>query len=103
MCRIFGIIILLSATLVAEGRMPQPHRDYVPDGMTAERIAEAVLVGQYGEDRVKSLLPLHVDGSNKESWIVQGWGQGPPTSKGGGPAVWINKHSGCLQVMEYMK
>ena len=22
---------------------------------------------------------------------------------GGGPAVWINKHSGCVRVMEHMK
>ena len=80
------------------------HKDYVPDKKTAERIGEAVLIGQYGDERVNAERPLLVDDSNKDYWIVQM----APRKNGmpeisGGPAVWINKHSGCVQVMEYMK
>ena len=69
---------------------PTKHSDDVPDEKTAVRIAEAVLLAQYGEERVNAQLPLDDDGSNSDHWIVQGHGPGPATSKGGGSAVWIN-------------
>jgi hypothetical protein len=75
----------------------------VPDERTAVRIAEAVLVAKYGEEAVRAQLPLHADGFNADYWIVEGYGAGPATSKGGGPAVWINRHSGCLKIMEHTK
>jgi hypothetical protein len=78
------------------------HRDYVPDERTAIKIAEAVLIGQFGETKVAAQRPLVVDKSNKDYWIVQLVGPGP-SSKGGGPAVWIDRNSGCLKVMDYMK
>lgn len=81
------------------------HPDYVPDERTAARIAEAVLVGQFGEKQTSAQLPLLVDGSNRRYWIVQGRGnrdKGP--SFGGGYGVWIDKHSGCISmVVESMK
>ncbi len=99
----WACILLLSAiAFSADSR--KEHRDYVPDEKTARRIAEAVLVGQYGEEQIRAQSPLLVDGSNKQYWIVQvSGGQKTLPSKGGGPAVWIDKHSGCLQVMEHMK
>jgi NTF2 fold immunity protein len=103
MFRIWTTVLFLAGVLVASGQTPKKQRDYVPDEKTAVRIAEAVLVAQYGEERVNAQLPLHADGSNGDYWIVQGHGPGPATSKGGGPAVWINKHTGCLKVMEHMK
>jgi len=39
------------------GKAPS-HPDYVPDEKTAERIAEAVLVAQFGQERVNAQLPL---------------------------------------------
>jgi hypothetical protein len=30
-------------------------------------------------------------------------GREEPGTKGGGPAVWINKHTRCMKVMEHMK
>jgi hypothetical protein len=76
----------------------------VPNEKTAERIAEAVLMAQFGEQEVRAQLPLLVDGSNKQYWVVQvSGGKDAPLIKGGGPAVWIDKHSGCLKVMEHMK
>ena len=102
--RRIGVIVLLLSNLVLASDPHQGHRDYVPDKRTAERIAEAVLVGQYGEEQIRAQSPLLVDGFNKQYWIVQvSGGENAPTLKGGGPAVWIDKHSGCLKVMEHMK
>jgi hypothetical protein len=97
------IVLLLGTTALAKSSR-QDHPDYVPDQKTAERIAEAVLVARYGEQQIKAQSPLLVDGSNKEYWIVQvSGGPGARPTPGGGPAVWINKHSGCLTVMDHMK
>lgn len=89
--------------LVGVAQTPTKHSDDVPDEKTAVRIAEAVLLAQYGEERVNAQLPLDDDGSNSDHWIVQGHGPGPATSKGGGSAVWINKDSGCLKIVGCMK
>jgi hypothetical protein len=104
MRRLWVMAFLLSPFALAAGTV-KDHRDYVPDEKTAERIAEAILVGQYGQGRVNAQLPLHVDGSNPTYWIVQGSVrvEGIPP-KGGGFAVWINRHSGCIgNVVEHMK
>jgi hypothetical protein len=79
------------------------HRDYVPDEKTAVRIAEAVLIAYYGDERVNAQLPLRGSNSYGDVWIVQGTEPGPP-HKGGGMAVMINRRSGCIvNVMEHMK
>jgi hypothetical protein len=79
------------------------HPDYVPDSKTAERIGEAVLIARYGEERVKAELPLQVAQSLGGLWIVQVTELGPQHS-GGGMAVMIDKHSGCIvNVMPHMK
>jgi NTF2 fold immunity protein of polymorphic toxin system component len=97
-----GILLLAASALSSD--LPKNHRDYVPDEKTAQRIAEAILVGQYGEEWINSQSPLLVDSSNKQYWIVQvSGGRSAPPAKGGGPAVWINRHSGCIQVIEHMK
>jgi hypothetical protein len=97
-----SLLVLSVFALAVEPR--REHRDYVPDKKTAERIAEAVLVAQYGEQQIRAQSPLLVDGSNKRYWIVEiSGGPDAPPMKGGGPAVWIDKHSGCLTVMDHMK
>jgi hypothetical protein len=96
--------LLLLSTLALASDTSKEHRNYVPDAKTAERIAEAVLVARYGEERIRAQSPLLVDGSNKDYWIVQvSGGRDATLVKGGGPAVWVNRHSGCLRVMDYMK
>lgn len=103
MLRISFPVLLLAGMLVAVAQTPRKHRDYVPDEKTAVQIAEAVLIGQFGEERVKAQLPLHGSNSYGDVWIVQGTEPGPPR-KGGGMAVMINKHSGeIVNVMEHMK
>jgi len=95
--------LLLAAVAIANAAQ-RDHKDYVPDKKTAERIGEAVLIGWYGDERVSRERPFLVDGSDKDYWIVQ---MSPRTDGmpevGGGPAVRINKHSGCLQVLKHMK
>jgi hypothetical protein len=97
-------VVLMLNTFTFGNDTHSDHRDYVPDKKTAERIAEAVLEAQFGEVQIKTQGPLLVDESNKDFWIVQvsGGKKAMPTP-GGGPAVWINRHSGCMQVMAYMK
>jgi hypothetical protein len=47
------------------------HLDYVPDKKTAERIAEAVLEAQFGEEQIKtparclSMSPIRTSGSRR--------------------------------------
>ena len=97
-----GVLLLSVIVLASEPR--NSHRDYVPDEKTAQRIAEAVLISQFGEKEIKAQSPLLVDGSNKRYWIVEiSGGPNAATVKGGGPAVWIDRHSGCFTVMDHMK
>ncbi|QEE27996.1 hypothetical protein FTW19_08305 [Terriglobus albidus] len=105
MHRRFGLLLL--STMVAVGqntRTTLPHPDYVPDEKTAEHIAEAVLIAQFGQERVNAQLPLRAR-IGKNAWLVQGMlkdKEGRP-QVGGSFAVWINKHGGCLTVIERMK
>jgi NTF2 fold immunity protein len=103
MLRTWTTVLFLGCTLVAVGQTRKKQQDYVPDEKTAMRIAEAVLVARYGEETVNAQRPLRADGSNRDYWIVQLVGPRPAASTGGGPAVWINRHSGCLKIMDHMK
>jgi hypothetical protein len=103
MRRAILLLLLLTAAFVSHAQTSVKTQDYVPDEKTAVRIAEAVLVARYGEESVNAQLPLHAIDNKADYWIVQGHGPAPATSKGGGPAVWINKHSGCLKITDRMK
>jgi NTF2 fold immunity protein len=96
----------LSLNLVALGqdhkKLPVHSRDYVPDERTAERIAEAVLGGQFGQERVNEQLPLFTLSPAKDVWLVQGTLHGVHGA-GGNFGVWIDKHDGCVGVIEEMK
>ena len=81
------------------------HPDYVRDAKTAERISEAILVGMFGKSRVAAQLPLHAHSASEDVWLVEG----TPKRRDGYPqiggqfGVWVNKHTGCVSVMERMK
>jgi hypothetical protein len=67
-------------------------------------LQRAVLVAHYGDEIVNSQSPLLVDGSNKDYWIVQVSARENGMPKiSAQPAVWINKNSGCIDVMGRMK
>ena len=103
MLRISVAVLLLAGAVIAVAQTPKKHKDYVPDEKTAVKIAEAVLIAQFGEERVKAQPPLRGSTSYGD-WIVQVTESGPPRSTGGGMAVMINKYSGCIEnVMEHMK
>ncbi|HKO05569.1 MAG TPA: NTF2 fold immunity protein [Candidatus Acidoferrales bacterium] len=100
------VLTLLLAIVAFAQKLPSAHPDYVPDETTAKKIAEAVMIGQYGEERVKAQLPLLVASRGKSKWVVQGRvvdKEGRP-QVGGGFGVLLDKHNGCvLEVVENMK
>ena len=99
------LVVILLLTMVAFGKSPPKapsHPDYVPDEKTAVRIAEAVLIAQFGQGRVNAQLPLHAVSTSKNAWLVQGTLHGLH-GPGGNFGVWVNKHTGCVTVMEHMK
>lgn len=99
------LVLFLIASITTAQEAGKKHPDYVPDKKTAARIAEAILIGQYGEERVKAQMPLLVDGSDAQYWMVEGRNRSNEVpSFGGGYAVWIDKHSGCIKLIaESMK
>ncbi len=103
---LLGVVLLL--TMIAFGKdlgKAPSHPDYVPDDKTAVQIAEAVLVAQFGQERVNAQLPLRAVSTSKNAWLVQGAVKDKEgrTQVGGAFGVWVNKHTGCLTVMEGMK
>jgi hypothetical protein len=104
MRNVLAVLLLAAAIGGTSKYQNKPHPDYVPDETTAERIAEAVLVAQFGQHRVRAQMPLHAR-STRNLWLVEGSlrdKEGRP-QVGGAFGVSINKHSGCLSVMERMK
>jgi hypothetical protein len=103
MRKIFGVLLIV--LLVSFGQAQKkagPHPDYVPDAKTAQRIAEAVLIGQFGEQRVNGQMPLLAQSTSKDLWLVQGHLKdikGP----GGNFGVWVIKHDASVKIMERMK
>jgi hypothetical protein len=54
-----------------QSRPYRPKEGYVPDGSTATRIAEAVLIPIYGDEQIKSELPLSAK-LKDDVWVVTG-------------------------------
>jgi hypothetical protein len=50
-------------------------------------------------------LPLHAASMSKDQWLVQGAVKDKEgrTQVGGNFGVWVNKHTGCVKVMERIK
>jgi hypothetical protein len=104
MRRLLAVILLFTVVAFGKGSSGKalPHPDYVPDEKTAERIAEVVLVAQFGQERVSAQLPLRAASTSKDLWLVQGTLKGLH-GPGGNFGVWVNKHSACVSVIERMK
>jgi len=94
------LILTVEATCA---QTSQKQVDVVPDEKTAVRIAEAVLAARFGEDCLKTLLPLSASPSGRDVWIVSGGKPKEPPQLGGGMAVMIQKHTGCMSILEHMK
>lgn len=92
----------ISAVFDVEARN-QEYPDYVPDVRTAEAIGRAVLSAKFGAAEVDKQSPLTAAQGNGGVWIVQG-NASQPLATGGGMAVWIDRHSGCIvNIFAYMK
>lgn len=104
--QLLAVVLLLAMVAFGKdsGKAPS-HPDYVPDEKTAEHIAEAVLVAQFGQERVNAQLPLRAVSTSKDAWLVQGAVKDKEgrTQVGGSFGVWVNKHTGCVTVIERMK
>jgi hypothetical protein len=73
MQRLLGVLLVLALVSFGQTRkQAAAHADYVPNAKTAERIAEAVLVGQFGDDRVAAQLPLRAASMSNDVWLVEG-------------------------------
>jgi len=104
LARSIGVALILALVVLAKER--PTHPDYVPNEKVAERIGEAVLIGQFGEDRVKAQLPLNVLAQGKDKWIMQGrvLDSEGHIQVGGGFGILLDKHNGCvLELVENMK
>jgi NTF2 fold immunity protein len=87
--KVIVAIILFCGTMSAE----QKHRvkraaGFVPDGATAVKIAEAVLVPIYGEAQIARERPFHAT-LNGKTWVVRG--TLPPGDVGGVALAEISK------------
>jgi NTF2 fold immunity protein len=98
-----SVTLLVMLTALAAGQTSKNRLDLVPDEKTAVRIAEAVFIAQYGEERINMHRPFSATTSGEDNWLVQLAGPGIPSETGGGPGLFINKHSGCLSLLPHMK
>ncbi|MEW6156882.1 MAG: NTF2 fold immunity protein, partial [Verrucomicrobiota bacterium] len=71
-----------------------PEGGFVPDANAAVRVAEAVLVGVLGNERIRWQRPFSAKLSNNV-WVVKG--TLPPGYVGGTSKILINRSDGCVE------
>lgn len=89
MFTMFFIIIFLLICTAISANPSIPKDGYVPNSITAIKIAEAILIPIYGEDDVIEHRPYIAELKNEGVWIIQGtlkkrnarWGSHCKTSK----------------------
>jgi hypothetical protein len=95
--RMSGIALLvysLAANASAnKGHAMIPGNGFVPDQITAVRIAEAILGPIYGQHKIESERPFTAILTGA-TWKVEGYL--PPGVDGGVAEVWINKRDGRI-------
>jgi hypothetical protein len=62
-----GLVLVMSAF----GQNQAATRNYVPDAVTAVRVAEAVLIPAYGQKQIESERPFHAT-LKDYAWTVEG-------------------------------
>jgi hypothetical protein len=80
-------------------RQPQmksihPKNGFVPDGITAVRIAEAVALAQWGEDRIRDERPFKAR-LRGDVWTIMGTLH-PKGAAGGTAVVQLSKRTGAI-------
>lgn len=93
-----GLIALLLCPMVAvavghEEHSVKPDAGFIPNQVTATRVAEAILIPIYGEQQIESERPFsaQLDGS---TWKVEG--HLAPGVDGGVAEVWLDKRDGRI-------
>jgi len=97
MNKLYGVLSLALVFAIGiplyggEAPVYRPKEGYVPDAKTAVRIAEAILIPIYGDEQIKSELPLTAI-LKDNVWTVTG--SLPPGMAGGVAEVRISKMTG---------
>jgi hypothetical protein len=105
---IMTILLLVAATIAAHSvaspdASVRPREGFVPDGKTAEKIAEAVLISVYKEKQIRQEEPFKA-ARRGDVWIVTGTlNCGAPRCLGGTAVVEISKTSGEILSMVHYK
>ena len=68
-------------------------KDIIPDAETACKVAIPIIKAVYGEQQLKSELPLQITLVNNKYWTIEGTLH---TSKGGVVFMTMNKNNGCI-------
>jgi NTF2 fold immunity protein len=87
------ILFLLIAKATSQEAGVKPDAGFVPDEITATRVAEAILIPIYGKKEVESERPFSAK-LLKGVWKVEG--HLPPDVDGGVAEVWIDKQDGKI-------
>jgi hypothetical protein len=77
-----------------------PPNGFVPDSITAIRVAEAVLIPVYGAEQIEREKPLSAK-LQTGVWTIEG--HLPPGMVGGVALVQIAKKDGCILRMSHGK
>jgi hypothetical protein len=106
MRRLLGVLLIL--TLVSFGQTrKRPQSTQVTSEMQRPQSASPKLCWSANSGMIESphSCPLHAASMSNDVWLVEGAvkdKEGRP-QVGGGFGVWVNKHDGCVSVMERMK
>ena len=69
------------------------EKGIIPDAETACKVAIPIIKAVYGEQQLKSELPLQITLVNNKYWTIEGTLH---TSKGGVVFMTMNKNNGCV-------
>jgi len=69
-----------------------PPNGFIADQQTALKVADAILVGVYGEKQIATERPLKVAPVKHDVWLV--WGTVPKNLVGGAAVIKLSKKSG---------
>lgn len=93
-----GLVALLLCPMVAvavghEEHSVKPDAGFIPNQVTATRVAEAILIPIYGQEQIESERPFsaQLEGS---TWKVEG--HLAPGVDGGVAEVWLDKRDGRI-------
>ena len=90
---IAGLLLAAVVAMGAEGKSWVPKNGFVPDSQTAIRIAEAVWIPIYGEERITKEKPFKAI-LRGDTWLVTG--TLPPRAVGGTAIAEISKLDGRI-------